>query len=184
PHQSTMDDRGDPILPLTFAFLSLSFSNLEAHQEKDSTFPAILRSKNLQEQPSSATSSISSWCVLIGSLESREDICCWAMLIPPMKKPVGERTPEFGIEINKPGVGKINCLMEEDIIPCINVICIGIRMSGLKVFQLIGVATEFSLAQNLLNIKGMIEDDRGDIPIEFEVFIGCRRKEMGVRREI
>ncbi|KAI5323153.1 hypothetical protein L3X38_032225 [Prunus dulcis] len=47
-----MDDRGDPILPLTFAFLSLSFSNLEAHQEKDSTFPAILRSKNLQEQPS------------------------------------------------------------------------------------------------------------------------------------
>ena len=32
-----MDDRRDPILPLTFALISFPISNLEAHQEKDSS---------------------------------------------------------------------------------------------------------------------------------------------------
>ncbi|KAL6269982.1 hypothetical protein ACE6H2_026893 [Prunus campanulata] len=56
-----MDDRRDPIPPSHIRLsLSLSFSNLEANQEKDCTVlilllpikKKIIRSKNLQSQPS------------------------------------------------------------------------------------------------------------------------------------
>lgn len=44
------------------------------------------------------------------------------MDFPPVKEPIRKLTFEFAIEIVKPGMTEIRCLVEEDCVPGINVI--------------------------------------------------------------